>query len=213
MDIIVWNMKQFYEGRECLGPMLGSGRLEGSRRHWLKTESRGEEGRGGTSKLNSFSLHNFASCHLRVVFCLNVFNKAVTKLIFSSAHAHSLTSMGPACLKETNIIVVLFTLSSVIVHLLVSCQGHTLNCIARSLLSSWDAVAECWIPKCGLEVFHMDSYSLIWMSGSQWFQDTKKMEELLGGRSLDARVTSYQRSIWVYLLCTVWTANKMPWDG
>lgn len=129
----------------------------------------GEQRRGGegeTSKLNSFSLHNFASCHLRVVFCLNVFNKAVTKLIFSSAHAHSLTSMGPACLKETNIIVVLFTLSSVIVHLLVSCQGHTLNCIARSLLSSWDAVAECWIPKCGLEVFHMDSYSLIWMSGS-----------------------------------------------
>lgn len=157
MDIIVWNMKQLYEGRECLGPMLGSGRLEGSRRHWLKMESRGEEG-GGTSKLNSFSLHNFASCHLRVVFCLNVFNKAVTKLVFSSAYAHSLTSMGPACLKETNITVVLFTLSRVIVRPLV-CQGHTLNCIARSLLSSWGAVTECWIPKCGLEVFHMDSYS------------------------------------------------------
>lgn len=118
MDIIVWNMKQFYEGRECLGPMLGSGRLEGSRRHWLKTESRGEDGRGGTSKLNSFSLHNFASCHLRVVFCLNVFNKAVTKLIFSSAHAHSLTSMGPACLKETNIN---------------SCPIHSFQCYCPSI--------------------------------------------------------------------------------
>lgn len=44
-----------------------------------------------TSKLNFFPLHNFASCHNRVVFYLNVFNKTLTKLISSLAHAHSLT--------------------------------------------------------------------------------------------------------------------------
>lgn len=122
----------------------------------------GEQRRGGergTSKLNSFSLHNFASCHLRVVFSLNVFNKAVTKLVCSSAYAHSLTSVGPACLKETSIMVALPVLFSVIVHLWVSCQVCTLNCIAWSLLSSWGEAAECCLPECGLEIFHMDSYS------------------------------------------------------
>lgn len=125
----------------------------------IKNREQRRGGERGTSKLNSFSLHSFALCHLRVVFCLNVFNKAVTKLVFSSAHAHSLASMGPACLKETSIMVALPVLSTVIAHVWVSCQGHTLNRIARSLMSSWGAGAECWIPECGLEIFHMDFYS------------------------------------------------------